>query len=200
VTSGPRQLRSVCVYCGSSAGTDPRYAAGARELGGLLAAQRMRLVYGGGAVGLMGVLADAVLAGGGEVVGVLPRGLFSREVAHTGLTELHEVASMHERKQLMVDLSDAFVALPGGLGTLEELAEVMTWAQLGVHDRPVAVVDVAGYWQPLAHLLDRAVAEGFLRRASRDVVVWVDEVAGVLDALARDEPPPPESRLGPEDV
>jgi uncharacterized protein (TIGR00730 family) len=166
----------------------------------LLAAQGIRLVYGGGAVGLMGVLANAALDRGGEVIGVLPRGLFSREVAHTGLTELHEVASMHERKQLMVDMADAFVALPGGLGTLEELAEVMTWAQLGVHDRPVAVVDVAGYWQPLAHLLDRAVAEGFLRPASRDVIVWVDEVAAVLDALATHRPPPQEGALTPDEL
>ena len=188
-------IGSVCVYCGSSAGTDPRYRDAARRLGGRLAAEGVRLVYGGGAVGLMGELADAALAGGGEVVGVLPRGLFSREVAHPGLTELHEVASMHERKQLMFELSDAFVALPGGLGTIEELAEITTWAQLGIHRRPIAVVDVAGYWQPLRDLLARAADDGFLLPASRDLVVWVDEVDEVLAALASYRPPPPEGAL-----
>lgn len=148
----------------------------------------------------MGVLADAALAGGGEVVGVLPRGLFSREVAHTGVTELIEVGSMHERKQRMFDLADAFVALPGGLGTLEELAEITTWAQLGIHRRPVAVVDVAGYWRPLADLLDRATAEGFISEASRRLVVWVERVDGLLPALEAYEPAPPEGRLTRDDI
>lgn len=193
-------LRSVCVYCGSSSGLDQRHRDTARGLGTLLAVEGIRLIYGGGAVGLMGALADAVLAGGGEVIGVLPRGLFSREVAHTGLTELREVSSMHERKQLMFELSDAFVALPGGLGTLEELAEVLTWAQLGIHRRPIAVLDPHGYWQPLADLLDRAVSEGFLRKDSRDLVVWVDAVDALLPALVHYEPQPPEGGLGPEEL
>lgn len=166
----------------------------------MLAGEGVRLVYGGGAVGLMGVLADAALAGGGEVVGVLPRGLFSREVAHTGVTELIEVGSMHERKQLMFDLADAFVALPGGLGTLEELAEITTWAQLGIHRRPVAVVDVAGYWRPLADLLDRAAAEGFVTEASRRLVVWVERVDSLLPALEAYEPAPPEGRLTRDEI
>jgi uncharacterized protein (TIGR00730 family) len=193
-------IRSLCVYCGSSAGGDPRYTDVARQLGELLAAEAIELVYGGGAVGLMGVLADAALARGGRVVGVLPRGLFSREVAHVGLTDLHEVGSMHERKQLMVDLADGFVALPGGLGTLEELAEVATWAQLGIHSRPIAVVDVAGYWRPFADFLDRAVVDGFLRPANRDRVVWVDDIGDLLPALAAYEPPPAESDLTPEEI
>jgi uncharacterized protein (TIGR00730 family) len=186
-------IRSLCVYCGSSSGDDPRYTEVARQLGALLAAEAIELVYGGGAVGLMGVVADAALAGGGRVVGVLPRGLFSREVAHRTLTELHEVGSMHERKQLMVDLADGFVALPGGLGTLEELAEVATWAQLGIHSRPIAVVDVAGYWRPFAEFLDRAVADGFR-------LVWVDRVDDLLGALTAYEPPPAESDLTMEEI
>jgi len=188
-------LLSLCVYCGSSPGLDPRHADAAIQLGSVLAAEGIQLVYGGGAVGMMGILADAVLAGGGRVVGVLPRGLFSREVAHAGLTELHEVASMHERKQLMVDLSDGFVALPGGLGTLEELAEVATWSQLGIHRLPVAVVDVAAYWQPLRAFLDGAVAGGFVTPESRDRILWVDRVDDLLDRLAAHRPPPPEGDL-----
>lgn len=193
-------ISSLCVYCGSSSGHDPRHGEVARRLGALLAAQGVRLVYGGGAVGVMGTLADAVLAGGGEVVGVLPRGLFAREVAHHGLTELREVGSMHERKQQMFELADAFAALPGGLGTLEELAEVLTWAQLGIHDKPIAVVDVDGYWAPLLGWLDRAVAEGFLPARSRGLVLRVGEVADLLPALARYEPPAPEGALTPEEI
>ncbi len=192
--------RSLCVYCGSSLGLDPRHADAARRLGALLAREGIQIVYGGGAVGLMGALADAALAEGGQVVGVLPRGLFSREVAHRGLTELHEVGSMHERKQLMVDLADGFVALPGGLGTLEELAEVATWAQLGIHDLPIAVVDVDRYWQPLAAFFDRAVAEGFLHGRNRDRVLWVEDVDDLLPALEKYEPPPPESDLSREEL
>ena len=193
-------IRSLCVYCGSSRGVDPRHTDVARRLGTLLAGEGIDLVYGGGSVGLMGAVADAALAGGGRVVGVLPRGLFARELAHPGLTELVEVASMHERKQLMFDRSDGFVALPGGLGTLEELAEVATWAQLGIHGRPIAVVDTGGYWQPLAAFLDRAVAEGFLRPPSRDRVLWVDRVDDLLPALAAYQPLPAEGDLTREEV
>jgi len=193
-------VRSICVYYGSSSGNDGRHAAAARRLGTLFADRGIRLVYGGGAVGLMGALADAVLAGGGEVVGVLPRGLFRREVAHTGLTELIEVASMHERKQLMFDLSDAFVALPGGLGTLEELAEITTWAQLGVHTKPIVVLDEAGYWAGLRAFLDGAVAGGFLLAPSRDLIRWVDGVDGVLAAVASHRPPLPEGALTPDET
>lgn len=195
-----RAIGSVCVYCGSSTGHDPRHAAAARELGTLLAARGIRLVYGGGSIGLMGVLADAVLSGGGEVIGVLPRGLFSREVAHLGVSELHEVDSMHERKQLMFDMADAFVALPGGLGTLEELAEVTTWAQLGIHRRPVAVLDVAGYWRPLAEFFERAAREGYVTESSRRLVVWVERVDELLVALESYAPPPAEGDLTREEI
>lgn len=153
----------MCVYCASSIGTDPRFAEAADALGSMLARRGVRLVYGGGRVGLMGRVADATLAGGGEVYGVIPKGLFSKEVAHTGVTQLFEVDSMHERKQLMFELSDAFVALPGGLGTLEELAEITTWAQLGIHAKPILLVDVDGFWSPLVALLDGMVTARFLK-------------------------------------
>ena len=193
-------IGSVCVYCGSSTGTDPRHLVTAAELGRLLARSGVQLVYGGASVGVMGVLADAVLAEGGRAIGVLPRGLFRREVAHPGLTELHEVESMHERKQLMFDLADAFVALPGGLGTLEELAEVTTWAQLGIHHKPIAVLDVAGFWRPLLDFLDSLVVEGFLPETSRQLILQVDRVEDMLPALAAYEPPPSEGALTPEEI
>lgn len=192
--------RAVCVYCGSSTGSNPRHGEAAQRLGRLLAGEGIELVYGGGAVGLMGILADAALDAGGRVTGVLPRGLFAREVNHPGLTELHQVGSMHERKQLMFDLSGAFVALPGGLGTLEELAEVATWAQLGIHRRPIVVVDVERFWAPLRQLLDDAAAGGFLSDQSLGLVSWVDGVDGLLDALAAYSPPPPESRLSADEL
>lgn len=181
--AGERALRSVCVYCGSSPGADPEFVTSAAAVGRALALAGIRLVYGGGATGLMGALADAALAAGGEVVGVIPRRLFRREVAHRAVTELVEVGSMHERKQRMADLSDGFVALPGGLGTLEELIEMATWAQLGIHSKPVAVLDVAGYWRPLAALLDHAVAHGFLTPDSRALVAFVSDVEHLVPAL-----------------
>jgi uncharacterized protein (TIGR00730 family) len=195
-----RPIRSICVYCGSSPGVDPHHVTTAAEVGTALAAAGMQLVYGGASVGVMGALADAALAGGGRVIGVLPRGLFRREVAHQGLTELHEVESMHERKQLMFDLADAFVALPGGLGTLEELAEVTTWAQLGIHTKPIAVLDVAGFWTPLLDFLDSLVVEGFLPEATRQLILQVERVDGLLDALAAYQPPPAEGALTPGEI
>lgn len=182
-------LRAVCVYCGSSPGFDPIYADVAREVGATLADQSITLVYGGGSVGLMGIAADAALERGGEVIGVIPRGLFSREIAHTGLTALHEVESMHARKQLMYELADAFVALPGGFGTLEELAEITTWAQLGLHRKPIAVYDVDGFWSGLLAVLDRAVADGFLRPENRALLTRVESTAELLDELRRPRPP-----------
>jgi len=182
-------LRAVCVYCGSSPGFDPIYADAAREVGATLADQSITLVYGGGSVGLMGIAADAALERGGEVIGVIPRGLFSREIAHTGLTALHEVESMHARKQLMYELADAFVALPGGFGTLEELAEITTWAQLGLHRKPIAVYDVDGFWSGLLAVLDRAVADGFLRPENRALLTRVESTAELLDELRRPRPP-----------
>jgi hypothetical protein len=179
----------VCVFCGSSSGSDPRFRAAAEALGRALAEADVTIVYGGGAVGLMGTLADASLAARGQVIGVLPKGLFRREVGHAGLTELHEVSSMHERKRLMYELADGFVALPGGLGTLEELAEILTWNQLGIVAKPVALLDIAGAWTGLLEWLTRAVDDGFVRAEHAASLVRVDAVADVLPALAAAELP-----------
>jgi uncharacterized protein (TIGR00730 family) len=157
----------ICVYAGSNPGANEAYAEAAGDLAGLLAQRGIGVVYGGARVGLMGILADTALADGGEVIGVMPQDLVDREIAHTGLTELHVVGSMHERKALMAELSDGFVALPGGAGTLEELIEVYTWSQLGLHDKPMGVLNVLGYYDGLAALLDHAVREGFLRQQHR---------------------------------
>ena len=157
----------LCVFCGSNSGHDPAYGVLAAQLGRTLAQRRIGLVYGGGRVGLMGVLADATLAAGGEVIGVIPKALLDREVGHRGLTQLRVVDSMHARKALMVELADGFVALPGGIGTLEELFEVWTWAQLGMHRKPCGLLDVGGFFTPLVSFLDHVVATGFLRSTSR---------------------------------
>jgi uncharacterized protein (TIGR00730 family) len=193
-------LARVCVFCGSSSGTDPGFRVAAADLGRELATAGIVLVYGGGAVGLMGVLAEACIDAGGDVVGVIPKGLFRREVPHTGLSTLHEVGSMHERKQLMYDLADAFVALPGGLGTLEELAEVLTWNQLGIVAKPVVLLDVAGAWGGLLAWLDRAVAEGFVRAEHAAALGRVEQVADVLPALAAAEVPRVQKWLDLEDA
>jgi uncharacterized protein (TIGR00730 family) len=181
-------LRSVCVFCGSSTPPDARYRDAARALGVLLARRGIGLVYGGGRVGLMGELADAALSQGGRVTGVIPVGLFAREIGNTGVTELHEVASMHERKQLMYDLSDAFVALPGGLGTLDELAEVSAWSQLGLHAKPVVLLDVDGFWEPLVAQLDRMVSIGFIKPLNRKLVRLALSPEEALGVLASAEP------------
>ncbi len=191
--------RSLCVYCGSSVGNDPRYVEIAQEVGKLLAANDIRLVYGGGNVGLMGVVADAVMANGGSVLGVIPVGLFATEQGHRGITELVEVASMHERKALMAAESDAFLALPGGLGTLEELAEILTWAQLGIHDYPVGVLDVDGFWQPVVEFLDGAVSAGFMRPANRSLLRVIDRVEDILGVLGAPLARPDAPLLGPEE-
>jgi uncharacterized protein (TIGR00730 family) len=181
-------MRRVCVFCGSSAGRDRRYRDAADQLGGLLVERGLGLVFGGGQVGLMGVVADSVLRRGGEAIGVIPRGLARKELMHTGLTALHVVDSMHARKALMAELSDAFIALPGGYGTFEELLEVVTWAQLGIHDKPVGLLDVGGYYEGLARLFDHAVTEGFIRAAHRDIVRVAQGGAALLDLLAEGRP------------
>jgi uncharacterized protein (TIGR00730 family) len=178
------------VFCGSNRGSSPAFAAAAQELGTALAMAGDGLVYGGGAVGLMGLVADAVLGAGGEVIGVIPESMVAREVAHQSLTELRVTQSMHERKAEMAALADAFVALPGGLGTFEELCEILTWAQLGLHARPVIVLDVAGYWMPFFSLLDAAVDAGFLRPSHRRLARKAESVAEVLALLALPPPPP----------
>lgn len=181
-------IRTLCVFCGSSSPADPRYRDAARALGELLASVGIDLVYGGGRVGLMGEIADAALATGGRVFGVIPIGLFQVEVAHVQLTELREVGSMHERKQLMYDMSDGFIALPGGLGTLEELAEVTTWSQLGLHAKPVVLLDVDGFWDPLVAQLDRMVSVGLLKPAGRALIQRADTPGGALAALQSARP------------
>jgi uncharacterized protein (TIGR00730 family) len=177
-------LKRICVFCGSNTGVRPEYAQAARELAGLLAARGLGLVYGGGNVGLMGILADAMLEAKAEVVGVIPQSLVEKEVAHRGITRLHIVRTMHERKAMMNDFSDAFVALPGGFGTFEEFFEVLTWSQLGYHRKPCGVLNVAGYFDPLQAMMDHAVAEGFLRPAHRALVIAEREATRLLDRLA----------------
>ena len=176
-------LSHVCVYCGSSAGSGPEFAEAARALGTLLARNGLTLVYGGAEVGLMGLVADAALAAGGRVVGVIPRHLFGREIAHRNLTELVEVESMHERKQKLSELADAFVALPGGLGTLEELTEIATWAQLGLHRKPIATLDVNGYWAAFHAFLGEAVRHGFMKEQNLSLISNVTTVDGLLPAF-----------------
>jgi uncharacterized protein (TIGR00730 family) len=176
-------LRSVCVFCGSAFGRHPEYRASAELLGRLLASQGLRLVYGGGNVGLMGAVADACLSAGGAVTGVIPQALVDREVAHRGLTELHIVRTMHERKAMMADQSDAFVVLPGGLGTFEEFFEVLTWSQLGLHQKPCGFLNVRGYYDRLLALMNHAVEEGFLRESHRHLLLWGDDPEKLLIAL-----------------
>jgi uncharacterized protein (TIGR00730 family) len=190
-------VKTVCVFCGSSAGRRGLYSEAAAELGRCLAERGVRIVYGGGNVGLMGVLADAALAAGGRVTGVIPDHLVTRELAHRGVSELRTVCSMHERKALMADLSDAFVALPGGYGTLEEFCEVLTWSQLGLHAKPCALLNVGGYYDGLLHLFDHAVEEGFVRPDMRRLVLVETEPGCLIDRLAAWEGPPAERWLDP---
>ncbi len=177
-------MKSVCVYCGSNAGARPAYAQRATAFGELLAREHLTLVYGGGNVGLMGIIADAALAAGGEVIGVIPQQLVEWEVAHRGLTRLEIVANMHERKARMFDLSDAFVALPGGFGTLDEMFEMLTWRQLGLGDKPCGFLDVDGFFEPLVAQLDRMVDERFLHAEQRRDL-WHGEDAAALLAWMR---------------
>jgi uncharacterized protein (TIGR00730 family) len=183
-------MQRICVFCGSSRGTRPVYAEIARALGAELARRKLGLVYGGSSVGLMGVLADAVLAAGGEVIGVLPRGLFRREVAHTGLTELREVESMHERKALMAELADAFLALPGGYGTLDELFEIVTWAQIGLHTKPIGLLDAEQFFAPLLAFLRHAAQEGFIVSQHLNLLLRAETPAALLDYLLAYTPQP----------
>jgi hypothetical protein len=182
-------MKRVCVFCGSSMGARPSYATAAHALGETLAARGLGLVYGGARVGLMGVVANAVLQAGGEVVGVLPSFLGAKEIAHDGLSELIVVESMHERKAKMAELADAFVALPGGFGTLEELAEVLTWAQLGLHGKPCALFDVDGYYAHLVAFADHASAELFVKPEHRRMLLVASSPDELLQALASYEPP-----------
>jgi uncharacterized protein (TIGR00730 family) len=181
-------LSSICVYAGSSPGARPAYADAARSLGEAIVRRGLGLVYGGGDVGLMKVVADAAMGAGGAVTGIIPRTLLEREIGHGALTELLVVETMHERKLAMAERADAFIALPGGIGTVEELIEVLTWTQLGVHDKPCAVLDVEGYWQPLLALLDHAVAERFLPEKHREMLLSDTDPQALLDALEAWQP------------
>jgi uncharacterized protein (TIGR00730 family) len=176
-------MRRICVFCGSSQGSRPEYRTAAEEMGRELVRRNVGLVYGGGKVGLMGVIADAVLKAGGEAVGVIPEHIMSREIGHEGLTKLHVVQSMHERKALMADLSDAFIAMPGGFGTLEEFCEVVTWTQLGLHAKPCGILNVLGYYTPLLAMFDHAVEERFLKPENRCLVLARESAAELLRAL-----------------
>jgi uncharacterized protein (TIGR00730 family) len=188
-----KALRRVCVFCGSSAGSRAGYAETAATLGRELARRRIGLVYGGAGVGLMRVVAQACRTAGGSVTGVIPESLVEAEVADRDVDDLRTVGSMHDRKALMAELADGFIALPGGFGTFEEFCEVLTWSQLGLHvpPKPCALLDVGGFYSPLVELFDRAVAEGFVRPEHRALVLAATDPAGVLDALAGWEPPPP---------
>ncbi len=174
------QIRRICVFCGASAGRDPAYVAIAAAVGGELAGRSIEVVYGGGRLGLMGAVADAALAAGGRVVGVIPTGLVERELAHRGVDDLRIVGSLHERKAVMADLSDAFIALPGGLGTLEELAEVLSWGQLELHAKPIGLLNVRGYFDRLVDFVDHAIAEGFVPARHRDLLVVEEDLETLL--------------------
>jgi uncharacterized protein (TIGR00730 family) len=178
-----RQIDRLCVYCGSSAGNDPRYRAAASELGALLAAAGIELVYGGGRNGLMGRVADAVLDGGGRVTGIIPTHLQAREVAHPGLSELVVVSDMHQRKRAMAERADGFAVLPGGIGTLDETVEILSWRQLGLHDKPIVVVDIGGYWAPLAALFEHIVAANFATPVVPDLIRFVPDVPALFAVL-----------------
>jgi uncharacterized protein (TIGR00730 family) len=178
------KFHRICVFCGSNLGTQAEYRVAAEQLAAVLLRHEIELVYGGGNIGLMGVLADAMLAGGGKVIGVIPESLMAREVGHLGLTELRVVDSMHDRKALMSDLSDAFIALPGGFGTLEEFCEVVTWSQLGIQEKPCGLLNVLGYYDPLLQLFDGAVHEGFLHPDNRALVLDDDDPERLLEKMA----------------
>ena len=182
-------VRAICVYCGSSNRVPESHKAAARDLGRQIAERGIDLVYGGGRVGLMGIVADAALAAGGRVVGIIPEHIQALEVDHEGLTELHVVDSMHTRKRMMFDRSDAFVVLPGGMGTVDETIEVITWRQLGLHDKPIIMVDHEAYWQPFQTMIDHMVGIGFCRPEHKDLYRIVDRVEAVFPALARSPEP-----------
>jgi uncharacterized protein (TIGR00730 family) len=193
-------MHRICVFCGSNFGHDARYREAAVELGQSLAAQRHPLVYGGGQVGLMGVIADAVLDAGGEVIGVIPEMLATKELLHTGVTDMRLVPDMHARKALMAELSDAFIALPGGYGTFEETLEVITWAQLGIHRKSIGLLNVLGYYDPLVQLIEGGIQHGFIKPEHRDLVVVADRPAELLERIAKHRPPEVRKWMGPADV
>jgi uncharacterized protein (TIGR00730 family) len=186
-----RVLTHVCVFCGSFAGSSPAFRESARTVGRTLARAGITVIYGGGKIGLMGIVADAALAAGGRVIGVIPEQLADREIAHAGLTELHVVSSMHERKLRMASLADAFIALAGGYGTFEEFWEAVTWTQIGIHRKPCGLLNIAGFYDPMLAQIDRAVADGFISEKNRALVLADDDIEGLLNPLRTVSLPPP---------
>lgn len=193
-------MKRVCVFCGSRAGFDDAYRNAAEDLGNRLVQHRCGLVFGGGRIGLMGTIAERVLAEGGEVIGVIPRLLMTKEIAHSELTELRIVSTMHERKAMMADLADGFIALPGGYGTLEEFFEIVTWAQLGLHRKPCGLLNVRGYFDPLLHLVNHAVGEGFVRADHRPLIIDDTNAEGLLERMFAYTPPETQQILHPEEI
>jgi uncharacterized protein (TIGR00730 family) len=193
-------MQRICVFCGSQSGTNSVYQQAAEALGSLLVHHGYGLVYGGGHVGLMGSIADAVLRAGGEVLGVIPEAMVSRELAHTNVTHLYIVPSMHARKARMAELADAFIAMPGGYGTFEELFEIITWAQLGLHQKPIGLLNVAGYFDALIMMIEHAIAEGFIRAVHRQLIVVATQPAALLEALAQHKLPPVQPWLRPKEA
>ena len=191
-----RTMNRICVFCGTNTGSRPEYGAAARELGQLLAEQGIELVYGGASVGIMGELADSVHEHGGHVTGIIPQQLMQKEAAHTGIPNLIVVASMHQRKSQMADMSDGFIALPGGIGTLEGFFEILTWAQLGIHAKPSGILNVAGYFDGLIRFLDHAVREGFLTEAHRAAIIMETEARRLLERMQAYTPPESEKLMG----
>lgn len=181
-------MKSICVFCGSSSGAQPEYMTAAQELGKTLASQNITLVYGGASVGLMGAVADAVLSEGGQVIGVIPQILMTKEVAHHKLTDLRVVDSMHSRKALMAELSDGFIALPGGFGTFEELCEIVTWSQLGLHQKPIGVLDVLDYYKPLKELVNKGIQQEFIREQYKDLVLFATTASELLSKFSSHKP------------
>ena len=182
-------MSRICVFCGSSSGIDPVYSKTASAVGEFLAQNGIELVYGGGRVGLMGTVADSVLANGGRVIGVIPEALDKKEIAHKGLTELHIVSSMHQRKALMAEFADGFIAMPGGFGTFEEICEIVTWAQLGIHQKPCGLLNVNGFYDPLIELFNNSTASGFIRLAHREIVLVSAEIEKLFELMKHYKPP-----------
>lgn len=193
-------MKRICVFCGSNVGTNSLYRTAAEEVGRVLVERGLGLVYGGGSVGLMGVIADAMLAGGGEVIGVIPEVLATRELTHHDVTKMYVVPTMHARKARMAELADAFVALPGGFGTFEELFETIAWAQLGIHRKPIGVLNVAGYFEALNRLIEQGISQQFIKPEYRRLIVMSDQPAALLDALVQHEMPDVRKWITPEEI
>jgi uncharacterized protein (TIGR00730 family) len=200
VTAALRTFKRICVFCGSSHGANPAYTQAAKDLGGELAQRGIELVYGGGNVGLMGVVADAVLAGGGHVVGVIPEALMAKELGHRGIQDLRVVKTMHERKALMAELSDGFIALPGGIGTFEEFFEIVTWAQLGFHSKPCALLNVNAFYDPLLRLVDHAIEECFIKPTQRRILIVESETKALLHQMEHQHVPVEPKWIGKETI